>query len=253
MLVLLPPSETKRDGGTDTRALALESLRFPELSPERSTVLAAVRRLSRNLGESSAALGLSVSQRFEIERNRVLSTAPVMPAIDRYKGVLYDGLDARSLQTGERQWLVDHVLVNSALFGLVGAGDEIPAYRLSHNTRLPALTPRSLSLKAHWRDALGGVLAAAPGLVLDLRSESYAALGPLPTRDDAVYLRVVSKGPDGRKKALTHFNKKGKGEFVRRLAEAGIDHDSVDSLLAWARGTGVELHRGAPGEIELTV
>lgn len=253
MLVLLPPSETKRDGGSDSRALALESLRFPELGRERTAVVSAVRRLSRNLGEASAALGLSPSQRFEIERNRALTAAPVMPAIDRYTGVLYDGLDAHSLQPAAREWIVEHVLINSALFGLVGAGDEIPAYRLSHNTRLPGLTAKALSLKNHWRGPLGAVLEAERGLVLDLRSESYAALGPLPQRDGAVYLRVVSQGPNGQRKALTHFNKKGKGEFVRRLAEAGFDHDSVDSLLEWAEGSGVDLRRGLPGELELTV
>ena len=253
MLLLLPPSETKRDGGHESRALSLESLRFPELLRERAAVLSAVKRLSRNLGEASAALGLSASQRFEIERNRALSTSPVMPAIDRYTGVLYDGVEAHSLAVQERQWVIDHVLVNSALFGLVGAGDEIPAYRLSHNTRLATPAGQPLGLKGHWRGALGSVLAATPGLLLDLRSESYAALGPLPQRDDAVYLRVVSQGPNGQKKALTHFNKKGKGLFLRSLAEAGIDHHSVDSLLEWAAISGVELRRGAPGELELTV
>jgi cytoplasmic iron level regulating protein YaaA (DUF328/UPF0246 family) len=253
MLVLLPPSETKRDGGESSSALALETLRFPELRRERAAVVAAVSKLSRNLGEASAALGLSPAQRFEIDRNRALRTAPVMPAIDRYTGVLYDGVEAQSLGAGERQWILDHVLVNSALFGLVGAGDAIPAYRLSHNTRLPALAGTGLGLKQHWRAPLGAVLAAADGLLLDLRSESYAALGPLPRRDDAVYLRVVSQGPNGQKKALTHFNKKGKGEFLRSLAASGVDHDSVDSLLDWAAGAGVELRRGAPGELELTV
>jgi cytoplasmic iron level regulating protein YaaA (DUF328/UPF0246 family) len=251
MLVLLPPSETKRDGGTDARALALETLRFPGLRRERAAVVAAVSTLSRNLGAASAALGLSPAQRFEIDRNRLLKTAPVMPAIDRYTGVLYDGIEAQSLDAVEREWILEHVLVNSALFGLVGAGDEIPAYRLSHNTRLPALA--GTGLKQHWKTPLGAVLAGTPGLVLDLRSESYAALGPLPVRQDAVYLRVVSQGPNGQKKALTHFNKKGKGEFVRMLAAAGIDHDSVGSLLEWAAGAGVELRPGAPGELELTV
>jgi cytoplasmic iron level regulating protein YaaA (DUF328/UPF0246 family) len=253
MLVLLPPSETKRDGGAQSSALALETLRFPELRRERAAVVAAVSTLSRDLEGASAALGLSPAQRFEIERNRVLSTAPVMAAIDRYTGVLYDGVEAQSLVPAERQWILDHVLVNSALFGLVGAGDAIPAYRLSHNTRLPTLDGKALSLKQHWKSPLGAVLAATSGLLLDLRSESYAALGPLPQRDDAVYLRVVSQGPDGQKKALTHFNKKGKGEFVRSLAAAGIDHESADSLLDWAANAGVELRRGAPGELELTV
>jgi cytoplasmic iron level regulating protein YaaA (DUF328/UPF0246 family) len=248
MLVLLPPSETKRDGGADSSALELGSLRYPELTRERAAVIAAVRRLSRSVSESSAALGLGPTQRFEIDRNRALATAAVMPAVDRYTGVLFDGLEIDSLAPHEREWILQHVLVNSALFGLIGAGDRIPAYRLSHNSRLPTLV-----LKKHWRDALGGVLAATSGLVLDLRSESYAALGPLPVRDNVFYLRVVSEGPNGQNKALTHFNKKGKGEFVRALAAAGIDHPDAQSLLDWAPTAGIRLNRGTAGELELTV
>ena len=247
MFVLLPPSETKRDGGA-AGSLELASLRFPHLAGERRSVLDAVAELSLDVAAASAALGLGPTQAAEIDRNRGIPSAPVMPAIERYTGVLYDGLEAAQLTAGERAWVDRHVLINSALFGLIGAGDAIPAYRLSHDSRLPGLP-----LKKHWRGSLGSVLAAEPGLLLDLRSESYAALGPLPKRDDAVYLRVVTQTATGQKKALTHFNKKGKGVFVRQLAAAGLDHGSVDDLLAWASASGIRLDRGAPGELELTV
>jgi cytoplasmic iron level regulating protein YaaA (DUF328/UPF0246 family) len=248
MLVLLPPSETKRDGGVEGSALDLSALRFPELTAPRKAALSALRTLSRNLGISTGALGLGPKQRFEIDRNRVVTSSPVMPAIERYTGVLYDGLAAETLSVEARAWVDRHVLVNSALFGLIGAADPIPAYRLSHNSRLPGL-----ALKKHWRPPLGSLLESSEGLVLDLRSESYAALGPLPRRDDAVYLRVVTQTPDGRTKALTHFNKKGKGVFVNALATAGVDHADVDSLLAWAASAGIGLLRGAAGELELSV
>lgn len=210
--------------------------------------MSALKKLSRNLAASTAPLGLGPTQRFEIDRNRAVDTSAVMAAIDRYTGVLYDGIDAESLNAHQRAWVTQHVVINSALFGLVGAGDAIPAYRLSHDSRLP-----DLPLKKHWRAANAGVLAIVPGLILDLRSESYAALGPLPQHDDAHYLRVVTQTAAGQKKALTHFNKKGKGVFVRRLAEAGIDHENVDSLLDWAASNGVQLERGKPGELELSV
>jgi cytoplasmic iron level regulating protein YaaA (DUF328/UPF0246 family) len=248
MLVLLPPSETKRDGGEAGTSLDLSGLRHPELTPQRRAAVAALERLSRNLTTATAALGLGPTQRFEVERNRAVDTSPVMPAIDRYTGVLYDGIDAPTLTAAQRAWVVEHVVVNSALFGLVGAGDGIPAYRLSHDSRLP-----DLPLKKHWRSANAQVLAATPGLILDLRSESYAALGPLPAHDDAHYLRVVTQTATGQKKALTHFNKKGKGVFVRQLAEGAIDHESVDSLLQWAAASGIRLERGKPGELELSV
>ncbi|MCU1424123.1 MAG: peroxide stress protein YaaA [Microbacteriaceae bacterium] len=248
MRVILPPSETKRDGGTEGSRLELRALSFPELTPARAAALAALKKLSRNLSVATGALGLGPTQRFEIDRNRVVTTSPTMPAIERYTGVLYDGLDTPTLDATARAWLGEHVLVGSALFGLVRGGDLIPAYRLSHDSRLPGL-----SLKKHWRAALAPVLAAQPGVILDLRSESYAALGPAPVREGSVYLRVVSESATGQKKALTHFNKKGKGEFVRELAAAGLDHPTVGSLLEWAGASGIRLQHGKQGELELIV
>ena len=94
MLLLLPPSETKRDGGVEGSALDLEALEFASLTPQRRAALAALARLSRSVGESMRALALGQSLRFEVDRNRAVRTSPTMPAIDRYTGVLYDALDA---------------------------------------------------------------------------------------------------------------------------------------------------------------
>jgi len=234
VIVILPPSETKRDGGAVLSALDLAALSFPALLPQRRATISALRAVSRSVSGSTAALGLGPTQRAEIDRNRAITTSPVMPVMDRFTGVLYEALDAPALGDGPRAWLADNVLVHSALFGLIGAADAIPAYRLSHDSRLPGLP-----LKKHWREAIRSVLAEEPGVIVDLRSEGYVALGPAPARDDSVYVRVVTPGTDGVKRALNHFNKKGKGEFVRALATAGIDYPTLDSLLAWASGAGI--------------
>lgn len=248
MLILLPPSETKRDGGAEGSVLDLAQLGHPELTRPRRAVLASTRRLSRNRAGMSAALGLGPQQAFEVDRNRQLSTSPTMPALLRYTGVLYDALDAPSLEAPALAFAAEHVVVHSALFGLVGADDPIPAYRLSHNSRLPDLTLRST-----WRDAVSSVLARHDGLIVDLRSEAYVHLGPIPADRHAFFVRLVAEGPDGRVRALNHFNKKGKGLFVRRLVEAGIDHSSVDSLLDSAAADGIRLTRKGESELELVV
>ncbi len=111
--------------------------------------------------------------------------------------------------------------------------DAIPAYRLSHDSRLPGL-----SLRRHWREAVTAALAAEGGLILDLRSDSYIALGPAPS---AVAIRVVSEDARGRRVALSHFNKAGKGRFARAVVEAGVVHSTVDSLLEWASSSGIRL------------
>ncbi len=81
--------------------------------------------------------------------------------------------------------------------------------------------------------------------MIDLRSESYVHLGPIP---GAWFVRVVA--PDGR--ALNHFNKHGKGAFVRAVLDAGVEHENVETLLEWAAANGSALRRDG-SELVLTV
>ena len=248
MLLILPPSETKRDGGASGSRLDLAALSFEALTPQRVTALKALATLSRNLRLATGALSLGPTQQHEVLRNREVLTSPLMPALDRYTGVLYDGLQAEQLTAAERDFANGHIAVHSALFVLLSAADLIPAYRLSHNSRLPGL-----SLGRHWRPGISAELAARSELLLDLRSEAYASLGPAPRCEGSYYIRVVSLGPSGRRTALSHFNKKAKGEFTRAVLAAGVDHPNVESLLAWARADRIMLELGAPGELDLVV
>jgi len=244
--ILLPPSETKRDGGSPGSALSLDALGYGALTPQRRRMLAALRTLSRNRANAAKALHLGVTQLFEVERNRTVRNSPVMAAMDRYTGVLYEALDPHTLTSQARAFAADHVVIHSALFGLLGAADPIPAYRLSHDSRLPGL-----SIGQTWREPVSRELVHLDGLILDLRSESYVALGGPP--QGALFVRVVTEGTDGTRRALNHFNKKGKGEFVRALLLAGVDHPDAGSLLRWAASAGIRLERGEPGELQLIV
>lgn len=246
MIILLPPSETKRDGGDEREVLDWSRLSFPELTLSRQAVVAAVTALAGDAEASQRALGISAKQLFEVERNRNLATAPVMPALERYTGVLFDGLDAASMTAAEKEFAHHSVVVHSALFGPISAGDPIPAYRLSHNSKVPGFP-----LKKHWRVPASRMLADLSGLQLDLRSEAYAQLGA--AGENSAYLRVVTAGTDGKRVALSHFNKKSKGIFTRALIRAGVRHATVGSLLDWARSAGFQLEHGAPGELDLIV
>jgi len=246
VLILLPPSETKRDGGVAGSALDLAALSFPELTQPRKRALAALRSISKSVTASTLALGLGPTQRFEIDRNRAISVSPTMPAIERYTGVLYDAIDVETLDVDARAFLSESVAIHSALFGLIRADDPVPAYRFSHDTRLA-----TTSLTKLWRDANARALRSQAGLVLDLRSESYVHLGPAP--EGGYFLRVVTEDAAGTKRALNHFNKHGKGELVRRLANSGRDVTSLADLLEWANSMGIRIAGGAHGEVELVV
>jgi cytoplasmic iron level regulating protein YaaA (DUF328/UPF0246 family) len=208
----------------------------------------AVRALAKDPDAMAAALKLGPRQRPEIDRNRALTTSPTLPTIDRYTGVLFDALQADTLPDTARERAGQVVAVHSALFGLTRGLDPIPAYRLSADSRLPGL-----GLREHWAAAIAKELRSASGLILDLRSEGYAALGPAPERTDSVYLRVLGRGPDGTVRAINHFNKHAKGELTRALLLTPELPDTVDDLLAWAPGAGFSLSRLSPAELALTV
>ncbi len=249
MRILLPPSETKRAGGR-AQPLDVARLALPSLSPQREAVVAALVALSADEDRAARVLKLGATQRGEIAVNAAVRTAPTMPAIDRYTGVLYDALGAASLDPASRSWLSRHVLVHSAPFGPVGALDRIPSYRLGATASLPGLP----SLTRLWADAVTSAFAAAsPSFVLDLRSEAYAALGPIPAAVPSVYVRVVSEGERGAVRALNHFNTHAKGALVRRLAHDRPRVGSRAALVRWADVAGVTMRAGAEGELHLVV
>ena len=80
MLILLPPSETKRPGGEGAPWDA-SRLAFSELTPIRESVIDALVRLSDDPDAAAKVLKLGPKQRGEIETNRSLRTSPTMPAI----------------------------------------------------------------------------------------------------------------------------------------------------------------------------
>ena len=89
VLVLLPPSETKAPGGSGP-PLAFEALSLPELNPVRRKIADALVELADDVPTSLTALGLSERQTSKVQRNAELYSAPTMPALQRYTGVLYD-------------------------------------------------------------------------------------------------------------------------------------------------------------------
>jgi len=245
VIVILPPSETKAAGGAPGSTLDLGALAFPPLGPTRERVLDATIAAA----EAAPAAATPARQRW-IDDDRALRSSPTMPAIDRYTGVLFDALDAASLDAASRSWLGEHVLIQSAPFGPVGALDGIPPYRLAAGTSLPGVP----ALRRIWADAVRQAWAQRrPDFVLDLRSEAYAALGPLPEGVPSAYVRVMSEDSGGRTRALNHFNKHAKGELVRSLACRGVRIASLDEFVSWASDAGWVVRPGEAGEVALIV
>jgi hypothetical protein len=211
VLVLLPPSQGKASPDRGRR-VGLSTLVYSRLREPRQRLIDAL--------------------------DPGVRTAPAIPAAELYTGVLFAALGLADLP-----W--DGVLIASALWGVVRPGDRIPAYRLEMSAKLPGIG----GLAAYWREPLRAALPDR-GLVLDLRSGSYAAAWQ-PRRATHVAVRGLTESPDGTRTVITHMAKRVRGEVARLVLQAGgAERPEEVAEIAAAGGLRVELTAGRLDVIE---
>jgi cytoplasmic iron level regulating protein YaaA (DUF328/UPF0246 family) len=166
-----------------------------------------------------------------------------MPALQRYTGVLFDALEADSLEPAARTRADETVWLFSALFGPIRAGDVIPRYRLSWDSKLPGD-----SVKARWQSHADEIWSGE--FTIDLRSEGYRTLAPLPN-GAGVFVRVVTDLDQAA--AAGHANKASKGRLVRQMVESGQAVDSASECVDLVADLGweVAISPDSPEEILL--
>lgn len=229
MLILLPPSEGKTRPTTGA-PLDLDALSFAPLTPVRELLVRTLVKLCHGSSERAAeVLGLGPTQAGAVAVNAALTAEPTARADEIYTGVLFAALDLPTLDEAARRRADESLAIATALFGLLRPGDHIPAYRLSGNVTLPRLG----TVAGRWRTSLPRVMAEATGdgLLVDLRSGTYTALGKPPAElgRRTATMRVLHEH-DGRRKVVSHFNKATKGRIVRGLLESGAEPRTIDEL-----------------------
>lgn len=221
MLFLLPPSETKRPGG-GSLTIDQVALTFGGLNKAREVVIDA-------LGDQS------------------LLTAPTMKALDRYTGTLYGALHGRGLKgtsTEHNSLTPDEVarakstvLIQSAVFGLIPATDLIPEYKINASKNLNGVNLKRLWTHAH--EAIWPRLAG--GIIIDLRSKTYADLAPIPEELTSYKVVVFVERQNGEREQLNHFNKKAKGQLVRAALMAKNPPETIKDLRKCALKAGLRV------------
>lgn len=246
MQILLPPSEGKTAPARGPR-LDLTRLGIPGLQEPRAEVLTRLTRLcTGSRARARTALGLGPRQDDEIARNASLASSPTAPAIEVYSGVLYDALDVASLSAPARARLEGMVWVQSALYGIVTAGDPIAAYRLSADSTLPGLGVMARWWAPHLRDVLATQLAEGP--VVDLRSGAYQAfwVPDAQQRERVLTVRVLTQSHSGIRRVVSHHNKATKGALVRALVQSRRRARGMETVASICADAGFDVELTPP-------
>ena len=191
MLVLLPPSEGKAQGGSGPSRREAGDGRFAELAPHRAELVARI--------------------------DPAIDDLPTLPAIERYSGVLSTAMAYRTLDGWSRRRAEGAVVIFSGLWGVLAPSDPIPDYKLPMGSSLPGIG----GLAPWWRHRLSPVVDAHVDgqVVWDLLPGVHANAW-----DDAAQtyrarwrVRVVRESADGQRTTVSHDNKATKGYLARHL------------------------------------
>lgn len=229
-LLLLPPSEGKADGGDgapwrDTatgreplaaaRAELVETLGVALRDPAQDAE-AVLRYGSEDVLARAVALDLEVD------------TAPTVPAIERYTGVVLDAVGRPELTRQARARLDETVWFVSGMWGLVAATDPIPDYRLKIGAKVPGLGV----LGTWWRSKVTPVVEelAESRLVWDLLTTEHRRVWRPAGAARAVASVDFRTAERGRRGVSNYHGKHLKGRFVRHLVTVGADLDAATSF-----------------------
>ena len=185
-----------------------------EVRAELGTVLtsATLAEQSKLLGVRGPLLERAVLAMEAVVRGR----PPVLPAWQRYEGVVWGHLDPATLPADARE----RILIPSGLYGVTTGEDLIADYRLKMSVRLGALG----TLASYWRAPISAVLRrrAAGKVVVDLLPQEHrgAVDGTLIGRSATVV--PVMFVTSGGRNAAGHAAKAVKGIVARRVLTAGL-------------------------------
>lgn len=197
LLILIPPSEGKVAGGTGKPLGEFD----PQVRLIYDRLMAYRGDLSRFYGAKGKAL--------EAARlaNAQVSKSPTMPAIERYSGVVYDGIGYSTLSAQIQQFLNDHVRIISALFGFLSPQDLIPNYKFKIE---------KLDAASYWKPIISKELKGC--FVIDLLPQAHqkAVSYEHGVKIDFIIVKNGKSVPAG------HQGKLIKGKFIRWLCQNAV-------------------------------
>jgi uncharacterized protein len=217
-ILLLPPSEGKEPGGTATVSPGFFD---QELAQARGAVKKALKAELKDLSSKRAeaifkARGELAERAVQATKAYVANKAAVLPAYERYRGVVWAHLDPSTLRASERK----RIWIPSALFGITTANDLIADYRLTFHVGLEGLG----NLGGFWREPLSQVIAqkANGRIVVDLLpNEHRTAIDDQALASVVEHVRVNFVAANG-KSAAGHNAKAVKGAVARTILDEGL-------------------------------
>lgn len=178
-----------------------------EKSPQQ---IAELMDLSEALSGLNAARYQAWSPKFTAKNSK--------QAVLAFDGDVYGGLDAKTLNEAELDWLQQHLCILSGLYGVLRPLDRMQPYRLEMGTRLK--TERGNNLYRFWDRQIADYLnrrarADKSPVVINLASEEYFKAVDRKALQPRVVSCVFEEKKGAKYQIVSFFAKRARGLMLR--------------------------------------
>lgn len=192
---------------------SLPTVKAKPLSPESQAVLDELARYSAQELESFYKISAEKAQE-EYDHIQALKneTATNYPALHLFDGLMYRNIKRDNLTKKEQNYLEKHLMITSALYGVIPAFGPIAPHRLDF---LMKLKVGGKSLKSHWQSAYEESVKEED-CIFSLLSSEFETVFPKEIREKMVTFKFM-EDKDGKLKIHSTISKKARGYFLTAL------------------------------------
>jgi hypothetical protein len=215
MKILLAPSETKNAGGK--LPFNPYNLLFEDLAPYRVKLLHTYINVLQKDDIKILSKMFGIKKDTDILKyKKDITNELTMKAIERYTGVAFDYLGYKELTNKAQNYIDEHVIIFSNLFGPIKASDKIPNYKLKQGEPIREIKTEKF-YHEHSTHLMDKLLEEEE--ILDLRAGFYDKFYK-PSKSYTT-LKFIKKG-----KVVSHWAKAYRGIVLKEIAKANLNNIS---------------------------
>ncbi|TAJ09724.1 peroxide stress protein YaaA [Marinilabiliaceae bacterium JC017] len=233
MHILISPAKTL-DFETSVSINSSSDIRFPQqsealisiLKNQSPTQLSKLMKISQPLAELNFHRFRNWHYPFNQQQTK--------PALFAFKGDVYTGIDARSMDTKTVEYTQEHLRILSGLYGILRPLDAILPYRLEMGTKLK--NQEGNTLYKFWGNRLSNCLrddmaAAKSQVLINLASNEYFKSINKKELGVRIVTPIFKDLKNDQYKVISFYAKKARGRMTRFILENRIDN--AEELMAF--------------------
>ena len=225
MILTISPAKTL-DFNSAKKA---ENIEYPVFIDEADYLVGKLKKYSpkkiKNLMSISDNLADLNFERFQ-NWDREFDADIAREAIHVFKGDVYQGLDIDTLEENEIQYLEDHLIILSGLYGALKPQDSMLPYRLEMGSSMK-VTPSKNNLYKFWGNKITDYFNRRleennTDLLINLASNEYFKAINQKNLNARIIVPEFKDLKDGNYKMISFFAKKARGTMLRYIAQNNI-------------------------------